>query len=67
MMIRIACALQLVAIALTLAMLHDTESSTATPLVFVGIPCLGLGLVLSAVALWRTRQRRPSFTAPLEK
>ena len=66
-MIRLACALQLVAIALTLAMLRDTGNSTATPLVAVGIPCLGLGLLLSVIVLWRTRQRRPPLTASLEK
>ena len=66
-MIRLACALQLVAIALTLAMLRNTANSTATPLVFVGIPCLGLGLVLSVIALLRTRQRRPPLTASPEK
>ena len=54
--LELACALQLVAVGLTLNMLRDTGSATAMPLVFVGIPCLGLGLALAAVALWRARR-----------
>ena len=66
-MIRLACALQLVVIALTLAMLRDTASSTAIPLVFIGLPCLGLGLALALGALFRLRRRRSPVAASLEE
>ena len=52
-MMRLACVLALVALAALGLLLIRLDGSTAIVFSFVGIPALGLALLLYAVARWR--------------
>lgn len=50
-MIRVACALVLLALVIILAMLFDTTGMTAIAFSFVGAPALGAGISLYLLSL----------------
>lgn len=52
-MIRLACALGLVALAIVVILAVRTDGGTAILFSFVGIPTLAIGLILYFVARWR--------------
>ena len=54
-MIRVACALALISLALLFVMLADTRASTAIPFAFVGHAMLGLAIAIYAFDAWRRR------------
>ena len=51
-MIRIACALQLAALAVLAVFLLDPSGGTATAFSFAGIPLVGLSFLLSALDIF---------------
>jgi hypothetical protein len=57
-MIRFACALQLGALLVLAVFLIDTTGATATAFSFVGMPLLGLSILVYVAALVRGRSSR---------
>ncbi len=54
-MIRIAFILSLIACALVITMLLNTNADTAIPFTFIGHGALGGAIALSALSAWRRR------------
>ena len=52
-MIRLACILDLIAIAALVQLVIHLDGTTATIFSFVGLPALGLALLLYVIARWR--------------
>jgi hypothetical protein len=59
-MIRLACVLALVALAMIFPLVMDLSGRTAILFSFVGMPALGLGLSCYAYARWRAGAFRVS-------
>ncbi len=57
-MIRAACALMLIALALLLLMLYRTEGGTAIPFFFLAQPAAIAAIALWAIHEWRNRNPR---------
>jgi hypothetical protein len=51
--IRLACLLALIALAILPVLVADLSGATATLFVFVGMPALGLALLIYFLARWR--------------
>jgi len=64
--IRLACALGLVAIVMAVILVLRTDGASAIGFSFIGAPALGLALVLYVVSRWRAGAFRSNATRTRE-
>ena len=65
-MIRLACALGLVAIVMAVILVLRTDGASAIGFSFIGAPALGLALVIYGVRRWRAGAFRSNATRTRE-